>query len=125
SNGTGRDMGSETRTVALGLEGSANKLGVGIIAHRFYDGQPCGEDILANVRHTYVTPPGHGFQPRDTAIHHRQHVVGLIKQALADSGLSHKDIDVICYTKGSSDLLQCPVGIVVMGCVKDLAWALR
>ena len=36
--------------LAISLEGSANKLGVGIVRE---DGT-----ILANVRHTYITPPG-------------------------------------------------------------------
>jgi N6-L-threonylcarbamoyladenine synthase len=63
--------------VALGLEGSANKVGsrftccfshrrqvgVGIVAH----GQ-----VVANVRRTFVPPPGAGFLPRETAEHHRQ-----------------------------------------------------
>lgn len=37
--------------VSLGFEGSANKIGVGIIR----DGE-----VLANVRRTYITPPGEG-----------------------------------------------------------------
>lgn len=37
--------------IAIGFEGSANKLGVGIIRD---------QHILSNVRHTYVTPPGEG-----------------------------------------------------------------
>ena len=41
--------------IALGFEGSANKIGVGIIK----DGE-----VLANVRKTYVTPPGTGFLPK-------------------------------------------------------------
>ena len=36
--------------ISLGIEGSANKLGVGIVRE---DGT-----ILSNVRHTYITPPG-------------------------------------------------------------------
>jgi tRNA A37 threonylcarbamoyltransferase TsaD len=44
--------------LAIGLEGSANKLGVGIVKD---DGT-----ILANVRHTYITPPGTGFLPKET-----------------------------------------------------------
>lgn len=47
-------------------------LGVGIVDE---NGQ-----ILSNPRETYVTPPGTGFLPRCTASHHRQKVVGLIKQ---------------------------------------------
>eukprot|EP01156_Anaeramoeba_ignava_P021391 Anaeramoba_ignava/c18923_g1_i1.p1 GENE.c18923_g1_i1~~c18923_g1_i1.p1 ORF type:complete len:333 (+),score=79.81 c18923_g1_i1:50-1000(+) len=53
----------------LGLEGSANKLGVGIVKE---DGT-----ILANLRETYITPPGEGFIPSKT-----------------------KDIGLIAYTKG-------------------------
>lgn len=37
--------------VALGFEGSANKLGVGIVR----DGE-----VLANCRRTFITPPGEG-----------------------------------------------------------------
>lgn len=38
-------------TIAIGFEGSANKLGIGIIRD---------QDVLSNVRHTYITPPGEG-----------------------------------------------------------------
>jgi len=37
--------------LAIGFEGSANKIGVGIIR----DGT-----VLANPRETYITPPGEG-----------------------------------------------------------------
>lgn len=37
--------------IAIGFEGSANKLGIGIIKD---------DEILSNVRHTYITPPGEG-----------------------------------------------------------------
>ncbi|KAK9765583.1 putative tRNA threonylcarbamoyladenosine biosynthesis protein kae1 [Basidiobolus ranarum] len=83
------------RQIALGLEGSANKLGVGIVLHEGDDVQ-----VLANIRHTYITPPGQGFLPRDTAVHHREHILPLIKRSLEEAKLTPKDIDVICYTKG-------------------------
>ena len=51
--------------VILGLEGSANKIGIGIIE----DGR-----VLSNPRRTYVTPSGQGFLPRDTAKHHRDKI---------------------------------------------------
>lgn len=41
-----------------------------------------------------------GFLPRETAAHHRAHVIEVLKQALNDAKLSLKDVDVICYTKG-------------------------
>ena len=84
--------------IALGFEGSANKLGVGLIRHT-HD-KPA--EVLSNIRHTYVPPPGEGFLPKDTAKHHRSWVVALVKQSLKESGIKVKDINCICYTKGTS-----------------------
>ncbi|PHH80480.1 hypothetical protein CDD82_1710 [Ophiocordyceps australis] len=98
---------------ALGLEGSANKLGVGVIRH-----SATQTLVLANLRHTFVPPPGAGFLPRDTAAHHRAHVVLLVRAALREAGKQlargsaaaqdHDDapplepagIDVVCFTQG-------------------------
>jgi len=77
--------------VAIGFEGSANKLGIGIIR----DGE-----VLSNPRHTYITPPGEGFLPRDTAQHHRAWALNILGQALKEANLKPADIDVVCYTKG-------------------------
>jgi len=78
---------------AIGLEGSANKLGIGIIR----DGI-----VLSNPRHTFITPPGEGFQPRETAEHHRQYILDILKKALDEAGIKDpsKELDVVCYTKG-------------------------
>jgi N6-L-threonylcarbamoyladenine synthase len=86
--------------IAIGFEGSANKIGVGILKHE-------GEKVtvLANVRKTYITPPGEGFLPKDTAYHHRTVILGLVKEALQVSGLNSSDIDVICFTKGPGVLI--------------------
>jgi len=81
---------------ALGLEGSANKLGAGIMQHN-PDGTTA---VLANVRHTYITPPGEGFLPRETALHHRQWVLKVIREALDKAGLAMQELSCICYTKG-------------------------
>lgn len=77
--------------IAIGFEGSANKIGVGIVK----DGE-----ILANVRRTYITPPGEGFLPKETAQHHRSVILDILKEALVTSGLEPAEIDVVCYTKG-------------------------
>ncbi|KAK7206811.1 glycoprotease family-domain-containing protein [Myxozyma melibiosi] len=90
-------------TIAIGLEGSANKLGVGIIRHHPRPDKSSPKppaEILANIRHTYITPPGEGFLPRDTAKHHRSFVVKLVRQALKQSGVSIADIDCVCFTQG-------------------------
>jgi N6-L-threonylcarbamoyladenine synthase len=83
--------------IAIGLEGSANKLGVGIMLHPKDGSTP---QVLANIRHTYVSPPGEGFLPKDTARHHRSWVVKLVKKALKEACISVDDVDCICYTKG-------------------------
>jgi hypothetical protein len=83
--------------IAIGFEGSANKLGVGIIRH---EGDKV--DILANIRDTYITPPGQGFLPRDTALHHRECILRVTKEALKEANLTPEELDVICYTKGKN-----------------------
>ena len=77
--------------VIIGFEGSANKIGVGIIQ----DG-----NVLSNPRHTFISPPGEGFMPSETAKHHKAHILGLTQQALDEAKLKPSDIDAIAYTKG-------------------------
>lgn len=78
--------------IALGIEGSANKVGVGLIKSN-------GE-ILANPRETYCAPLREGFQPRPTAEHHRKHILDLVDKAFKMANLKPADIDCICFTKG-------------------------
>ena len=75
----------------IGFEGSANKISVGIVR----DGQ-----VLSNPRRTYITPPGQGFMPSDTARHHRAEVLIVLREALDQAGLTPKQIDGVAYTKG-------------------------
>lgn len=77
--------------IAIGFEGSANKLGVGIVR----DGK-----VLSNVRHTYVAPPGEGFLPRDTAKHHQKFVLDVLRRALEEASVTPEEIDCVCFTKG-------------------------
>ncbi|KAL0023557.1 hypothetical protein WJX77_001732 [Trebouxia sp. C0004] len=90
--------------LVLGVEGSANKVGIGIVSD---DGV-----IHANPRHTYITPPGQGFLPRETAIHHQEHILDLVKEALQIADIKATDISCIAYTKGpgmGGPLLSCAV----------------
>lgn len=75
----------------IGLEGSANKIGIGIVR----DGQ-----VLSNPRRTYNAPPGEGFMPRETALHHRSCVLTVLREALDEAGVSPSDIDAVAFTKG-------------------------
>ncbi|KAI1331947.1 glycoprotease [Xylariaceae sp. FL0255] len=100
SNPTNGTVASSTRKapfLALGCEGSANKLGIGIIAHDPVTGQ---SSVLANVRHTFNSPPGTGFLPKDTAKHHRTFFVRVAKEALRDAQVHPSQLNCICYTKG-------------------------
>lgn len=115
--------------LALGLEGSANKLGVGIIKHPVLPqhkdsdlSHDCRVEILSNIRDTYVTPPGEGFLPRDTARHHRNWVVRLIRRAMDEAGISRPpELDVICFTKGPG--MGAPLhSVVIAARTLSLMW---
>ncbi|KAL5998752.1 Gcp2p [Asimina triloba] len=92
SPGSSRRRIKLRKMIALGFEGSANKMGVGVVS---LDGS-----ILSNPRHTYITPPGHGFLPRETAHHHLHHILPLVKSALEAAQITPEAIDCLCYTKG-------------------------
>jgi len=77
--------------VIIGFEGSANKIGIGIIR----DGE-----VLSNPRRTYITPAGSGFIPHDTAKHHQANVLEVLHQALSEANINPQEIDAIAYTKG-------------------------
>ncbi|VDO35680.1 unnamed protein product [Haemonchus placei] len=94
----------------LGIESSANKIGIGIIR----DGK-----VLSNPRATFHAPPGEGFRPSETAQHHRQNV------SLDEANIKHpeKEIDAIAYTKGPGMGAPLQVGAVVARSL-SLAWSL-
>lgn len=91
--------------IALGIEGSANKIAIGVVRE---DGE-----ILSNVRRTYITPPGTGFLPRETAQHHSEHILGLIREALQAAGVDPKQLSCICYTKGPGMGAPLSIGCTV------------
>lgn len=100
------------RTLALGIEGSANKVGVGVV-------DSTGA-VLSNVRQTYITPAGTGFLPRETAVHHAEHILALVQQALAEAQVQPSDLDVICYTKGPGMGAPLAVGCTVAKALSQL-----
>ena len=83
--------------IVLGIEGSANKCGVGVLGYNISSNS---YRTLSNPRKTYISPPGHGFLPKETAWHHQKHVVALIKSALVEAGVELDELAAICYTKG-------------------------
>lgn len=107
-------MRKDGDVLAMGIEGSANKLGVGIIRYRA-DGET---EILSNPRKTYITPPGQGFLPRETAWHHQNHVVGIVRAALAEANVSPQQLDCICYTRARAWAGRCARPPSARGCCR-------
>ena len=104
--------------IALGLEGSANKLGVGLILHPPKGGPA---QILSNIRRTFHSPPGEGFLPKDTARHHRSWIIRLVKQAMKEAQIRVNEVDCICYTKGPG--MGAPLqSVAVAARVLGLLW---
>ncbi|KAJ8971324.1 hypothetical protein NQ317_012291 [Molorchus minor] len=97
--------------ISIGFEGSANKLGIGIVK----DGE-----ILSNCRRTYITPPGEGFLPKETAQHHKRNILQLLKESLHQSGLKPNEIDVVCYTKGPGMGAPLAIAAIVARTVAQL-----
>ncbi|XP_057252496.1 tRNA N6-adenosine threonylcarbamoyltransferase, partial [Pezoporus wallicus] len=85
----------------LGLEGSANKVGAGVVR----DGV-----ILSSRRATYVTPPGQGFAPGPVGRHHQGALLDLVTAAMADAGAGPRDLDGIAFTRGPG--LGAPLAVV-------------
>lgn len=75
----------------VGFEGSANKLGVGIINN---------DIILANERVTYIPPKGEGFKITEAAAHHQANIMYVFKRALEVANVNVAEIEYLAYTAG-------------------------
>jgi N6-L-threonylcarbamoyladenine synthase len=105
-------MEQKQKIICLGIEGSANKIGVGIVDEE--------GNIYSNPRFTFITPPGTGFMPKETAEHHRKKILPLIKSALEEAKMELKDITVLCYTKGPGMAQPLCVGAMVCRTLSQL-----
>ena len=77
--------------LALGIEGTAHTVGVGIVDEQ------CR--ILANV-YDMVKPEKGGIHPREAANHHAEAVVPLIRKAKEMAGVDLSEIDVVAFSQG-------------------------
>ena len=107
-----KNNNNNKKLIALGIEGSANKLGVGIVTSE-------GE-ILANPRDTFITPPGTGFSPNQTTQHHREKIIELLSKALKLANITLNNIDLFCYTKGPGIAGPLSVGALVIRTLSQL-----
>ncbi|CAB50676.1 KEOPS complex N(6)-L-threonylcarbamoyladenine synthase Kae1 [Pyrococcus abyssi] len=76
--------------LALGIEGTAHTLGIGIVSE---------DKVLANVFDTLTTEKG-GIHPKEAAEHHARLMKPLLRKALSEAGVSLDDIDVIAFSQG-------------------------
>lgn len=77
--------------ICLGIEGTAEKTGIGIVTSEGEILATCGDQLY---------PEEGGIHPREAANFHAEHIVPLMKKALKESNLSLDDIDLISFAKG-------------------------
>lgn len=77
--------------ICLGIEGTAEKTGIGIVDSEGNILATCGDQLYPEVG---------GIHPREAANFHAEHIVPLIRDALTEADLSLKDIDLVSFSKG-------------------------
>jgi bifunctional N6-L-threonylcarbamoyladenine synthase / protein kinase Bud32 len=77
--------------ICIGLEGTAEKTGVGIVDSE--------GNILAS-RGSSLIPETGGIHPREAAEHHAESLVPLIKEAMREARLSLRDLDLVAFSQG-------------------------
>ncbi len=95
--------------ICLGIESTAHTFGVGIINDK--------AKILANVKDSYTTEKG-GIHPSEAKKHHLLVKDKVVEDALKESKLTWKDIDLISFSQGPG---LAPCLVVGMEKAKKLA----
>lgn len=80
------------RLLCLGIEGTAHTLGMGLV--------DSGGRILANVRHSYIPPPGKGIHPRDASQHHSEISGKALQETLKQAKIDPSEIDLAAFSMG-------------------------
>ena len=77
--------------ISLGIEGTAEKTGVGIVDD---------EGNILGMAGKQLFPEKGGIHPRIAAEHHANWIPQLIPQAVEEAGISYNDIDLISFSQG-------------------------
>lgn len=77
--------------ISLGIEGTAEKTGVGIVDD---------EGNILGMTGKQLFPEKGGIHPRIAAEHHAKWIPQLIPQAVEEAGISYNDIDLISFSQG-------------------------
>ena len=115
-------VNSKGETIVLGIEGSANKVGVGVLK---YCPTTQTYHILSNPRKTFVPRTGEGFLPKETATHHQNYIVALCRAAIQEAFPNDADffLSAICFTKGpgmGAPLQSCAVVARMLSLIWDI-----
>ncbi len=77
--------------ICIGLEGTAEKTGVGIVD---------SEGNVLALQGRALLPEKGGIHPREAAEHHAENLVPLIKKSLEEAHLSVEDLDMVAFARG-------------------------
>ncbi|MEG3224570.1 MAG: Kae1-associated kinase Bud32 [Methanobacteriales archaeon Met13] len=77
--------------ICLGMEGTAEKTGIGIVDHE--------GNILSSTGKQLIPETG-GIHPREAAEHHATSIIPLISEALENAQLELKELDLIAFARG-------------------------
>ena len=77
--------------ISLGIEGTAEKTGVGIVD---------GDGHILAMEGRQLFPEKGGIHPRIAAEHHAEWIPKLIPEALANAGITYDDIDLVSFSQG-------------------------
>ncbi|AUB55239.1 bifunctional N(6)-L-threonylcarbamoyladenine synthase/serine/threonine protein kinase [Methanobacterium subterraneum] len=77
--------------ICIGLEGTAEKTGVGIVD---------SEGNILALQGRALLPDKGGIHPREAAEHHAENLVPLIKKSLEEANLKPEDLDMVAFARG-------------------------
>lgn len=77
--------------ICIGLEGTAEKTGVGIVD---------SEGNILALQGKPLIPGKGGIHPREAAEHHAENLIPLINQSLKESNLELGDLDMVAFSRG-------------------------
>lgn len=77
--------------ICIGLEGTAEKTGVGIVD---------SEGNILALQGRALLPEKGGIHPREAAEHHAENLVPLIKKSLEEANLKPEDLDLVAFARG-------------------------
>ena len=77
--------------ICLGIEGTAEKTGVGIVD---------GDGNILAMEGCQLYPEKGGIHPRIAAEHHAEWIPKLIPQAIENAGINYSDLDLISFSQG-------------------------